>query len=61
MSVTKFGTHAEIFKFKSTGALPLFDEVIEFVRNEHVDHGRRWQVKDIYSTPNTFAVRLEEI
>lgn len=61
MAVLSYPTHVEIYKFKQTGMLPLFDEVIEFVRSEHVNYGHRWEAVDLYSTDNEFIVRLEQI
>lgn len=61
MAVIVYSDRVEILKFKSTGALPLFDEVINFVAEEFTKFGRRWEVVNLYSNATEFRVVLEEI
>lgn len=62
MAVNIHFDYVEIFKFKETGALPFFDEVINFIQDESVKHGRRWEVTDIYRNEHQdFCARLERL
>lgn len=61
MSVTKIDGKVEIFKFRETGMLPLFDEVVNFIKDEFVNHGRRWEAVDMYTTSDSFVVELVKL
>lgn len=50
--------HVEIFKFRTTGLLPLFDEVIEFINRDFYDYGYRWEAVDMRSDDDAFYIRL---
>lgn len=60
MSALIHKDHVEIFKFVETGALPMFDEVMEYIAAEH-HFGRRWEVVDIYKKDGCFCARLEPL
>lgn len=61
MAVTLHSDHVEIFKFPSTGWFALFEEVLEFRKQEH-DKGIDYEVFSVgYDKWDNLSVQLVEV
>ncbi len=60
MSVIHSAHKTEIFKFKETGLLPLFYEVIRFIDEQHANYGVNWTPVDIRQDDTSWYVEMRD-